>query len=108
MTTKKTKFRKRILNHLGKVSLAFLSFTLMSGPASALDPAEAANQVIGSEGGQAAAKEVLNNALKVAKGKPALSVAAGIVCVASIPCAGVGASASMCVACGILIAKVIG
>ena len=60
--------------------------------------------MIGSEGG----KEALNQALKVARSKPALSVAAGITCVACLPAAGAAASPGLCIGCGILLAKVIG
>jgi hypothetical protein len=47
----------------------------------AIDPTEAANQVIGA------------------------SVATGIMCLASIPAADAAASPGLCIACGILIAK---
>jgi len=91
----------RLARHLGKVSWAFLSFALMTHPAQAVDPD---TQVLGHEGG----KEALNTALKVAKAKPALSVAAAITCLACVPVAGVVTSPAMCIACGILIAKTFG
>ena len=105
MSNKKT-IKKRAINHLGRVSLALVSFALMSTPsvAAAAEPVELAGQALGNEG----AKEALNVALKVARSKPALSTATGIVCLACIPVAGVAASPGMCVACGILIAKTIG
>jgi hypothetical protein len=72
----------------------------MISPAGASD---AAKDVVGAEGGKAA----LNEALKVARSKPAWSVAAGIVCLGCIPAAGIVASPAMYIACGILVAKVI-
>ena len=100
--------RKRILRHLGKVAIAFLSAGIMVSPSGAIDPVDAASQAIGAEGGREAAKSVLNSALKVAKSKPALSTATGIVCLACIPVAGAAASPGLCIACGILIAKTFG
>lgn len=105
---KKQSNKKRILKHLGSVSMAVLSFSLMAPSASAIDPAEAAGQVVASEGGRAAAKVALNSALKVARSKPSMVAATTVVCVSCIPAAGVCASASMCVACGIMIAKTLG
>ncbi len=98
--------KKKILNHLGKVAMSVFSVSLLLGPSPALavDSADAAAQVIASEGG----KEALNTALKIAKGKPALSVAAGIVCLSCIPAAGAAASPGLCIACGILVTKVLG
>jgi hypothetical protein len=98
--------KKKILNHLSKVGMSMLSvsFLLGSSPASAIDSADAAAQTVASEGG----KEALNMALKIAKSKPALSVAAGITCIACVPVAGVAASPGLCIACGILIAKTLG
>ena len=101
----KRNHKKRILNHLGNVGLAIISVSLMTSPALAtLDPAETVNQVVASEGG----KEALNTALKVARSKPALSVATAITCIACAPVAGAAASPGLCVACGILIAKTFG
>ena len=98
----------RILKHLGKIGMAVITVSLMTSPALAVDSAEAAGQVIGSEGGKLAAKEVVNGALKLAKSKPAMSTATAIVCLACIPVAGAVASPGMCIACGILIAKTVG
>lgn len=102
--SKKQSNKKRILKHLGSVGMAALSFSLMAPSASAIDPAEAAGQVVASEGGKAA----LNSALKVARSKPSMVAATTVVCVSCIPVVGVCASASMCVACGIMIAKTLG
>jgi len=98
--------KKKVLNHLSKVGMSMLSVSLLLGPSpvSAIDSADAAAQAVASEGG----KEALKMALKVAKSKPALSVAAGITCIACIPVAGVAASPGLCIACGILIAKTLG
>ena len=76
--------------------------------ASAVDPAQAAGQVVASEGGRAAAKAAINSALKVVKSKPSMVAATTVVCVSCIPVAGACASASMCVACRIMIAKTLG
>lgn len=96
--------KKRILKHLGNVGMAIISFSLMISPVLAVDPADAASQVVASEGG----KKALNTALKVARSKPSLSVATAITCIACIPVAGATTSAGLCVACGILIAKTFG
>lgn len=98
--------KKRILKYLGNVGMAIVSFTLMTSPALAtsLDPAETAGQVVIYEGD----KEALNAALKIARSKPALSVATAITCIACVPIAGAAASPGLCVACGILIAKTFG
>ena len=98
--------KKKILNHLSKVGMSMLSvsFLLGSSPASVIDSADAAAQAVASKGG----KEALNMALKIAGSKPALSVAAGITCIACVPVAGVAASPGLCIACGILIAKTLG
>ena len=100
--------KKRILKHLGDVGMAIISVSLMTSPVLAVDPVEAAGQVIGAEGGQKAAKGALDAALIMAKSKPAMSTATGIVCLACIPAAGVAASPGLCIACGILIAKTFG
>jgi hypothetical protein len=98
--------KKKILNHLSKVGMSLLSVSLLLGSssASAIDSADAAAQAVTSEGG----KEALNAALKIARSKPALSIAAGITCIACVPVTGVVASPGMCIACGILIAKTLG
>lgn len=96
--------RKKVLKHLGNVGIAIISFSLMTSPASAVDPTE----VLGSEGSRKLAKEALNGALKLSKGKPAMTAATTIVCLACVPAAGAIASPGMCIACGILIAKTLG
>lgn len=98
--------KKRTLKKLGQIGLSLFSAALIIGSsgAGALDAADAAKNVVGSEGG----KEALNQALKIARSKPALSIAAGITCIACMPAVGIAASPSMCVACGILIAKTLG
>ncbi len=110
---KKKTIKKRVLNHLGRVSLALVSAILMSTPAAASTPvaapdSEIVGQALGTEGGQRAAKEALDAALKMARSKPAMTTATGIVCLACVPMAGVAASPGMCIACGILIAKTFG
>lgn len=59
MATSRT---KKILKYVGRVSMGIFSASLVLGssPVSAIDSVEAASQVIGSEGGQAAAKEAIN------------------------------------------------
>ena len=108
VTVKNVGLKKKLLNRVVQVALSLVSGAIVIGsagaPAVAIDAAETAQEVIASEGG----KEVLNQALKVAKSKPALSVAAGITCVACLPAAGAAASPGLCIACGILIAKVVG
>ena len=101
---KTKKVTRKILNHLTKVGMAIVSASLVVGPAGAIDPTDAASQVIASEGG----KEVMNSALKVARSKPALSLGTAIVCISCIPVAGAAASPAMCIACGILITKTFG
>jgi hypothetical protein len=102
----RTSRKQRVLKHLGKVSMAlvYTSFVLAPSPAFGADATDAAASVIGTEGG----KQVINEALKVTRGKPALSLATLIVCGACIPAAGVAASPGMCIACGILVAKLVG
>lgn len=95
--------KKKILNHLSKVGISLLSVSLLLGSSSA-SAADVAAQAVNSEGG----KEALNAALKLARSKPAMSIAAGITCIACVPVAGVAASPGMCIACGILIAKTLG
>ena len=106
--SEKKPIRARVLNHLGKIGIVTISLILMPPPSLAVDPSEAASQVIGAEGGKLAAKETLNAALKIAKGKPALTTATAITFLACIPAAGAAASPGMCIACGILIAKTFG
>lgn len=108
MTKTKKTIKKRMLNHLGSVSLAFISLALMSTPATAGDNAEVVGQALGSEGGELAGKEAINATLKMARSKPAMTAATSIVCLACFPVAGAAASPGLCVACGILIAKTFG
>jgi hypothetical protein len=107
MTQNKKFSKRKAFKKVGKVALSVLSTAVVIGAATpaaeAVNATEAAKGIVGSEGGKVA----LNEALKVARGKPALSVAASIVCLACIPVAGAAASPGLCIACGILIAKVI-
>ncbi len=98
--------KKKILNHLSKVGMSVLSVSFLLGPSSALaaDSADLAAKAVGSEGGKAA----LNKVLELARSKPALSVAAGITCLACIPVATVAGSPGLCIACGILISQTLG
>ena len=107
---KKTNIKKRVVYHLGNVGMAFLTLILMTPPSLAVDPAEAANTVtvLGTEGGKKASKEVLDATLKMAKSKPAMTAATGIVCLACLKAAGIVASPGLCIACGIVIAKTLG
>lgn len=100
--------KKRILNHLGKVGMAIITASLMTSPSLAIDSAELASQAIGAEGSREASKQVLDSALKLARSKPAMSTATGIVCLACLPVAGAAVSPGLCIACGILIAKTLG
>ena len=88
--------------------MAIITASLMVSPSLAVDPVEAANQAVSSEGGKEVAKRAFNGALRVAKTRPAMSTATGIVCLACIPAAGAAASPGLCIACGILIAKTFG
>ena len=100
--------RKKVLKYLGNITLAIITFSVMNSPVSAIDSTELANQIIGSEGGQKATKEALNGALKIARSKPAMTAATGIVCISCIPVAGAATSPGLFIACGILIAKTFG
>ena len=104
----KNKLKKKFLKHLGNVAMAAVSLSLISAPAKAIEPTQAAEQVLATEGGRAAAKEALNSALAVARSKPAMAVATTIVCGACVPIAGACASPGICIACGILVAKTLG
>jgi hypothetical protein len=64
--------------------------------------------VVASEKGRAATKAVLNSALKVAKSKPAMTLATGVVCIYCVPVAGACTSAYTCAGFGIIIAKTLG
>jgi len=92
---------KNVLKSALVITLASVP-VVYSSNAAEIQPVPVSNSTIG--GG----KEVLNAALKTARQKPALSVAAAITCLACAPAAGLAASPSMCVACGILLAKVLG
>jgi hypothetical protein len=110
MRNSETKSRKKkILKHLGNVCMAVVWLTLMTSPISAaLDPSDAASQVIGAEGGVKGSKAVLDAGMKLTKSKPAMTVATAIVCISCLPAAGLSASPALCIACGILIAKTFG
>lgn len=99
---KNPEVRKKATRHVGNVALACLSLVFLAPAGGALD--HNTTLAINNEAG----KTALNEALKVARSKPALSVATIIVCAACPAVAGLAASPAMCVACGILIAKVIG
>ena len=105
---KNESYKKRFLKHLGKVGVAIFAANLMVSSSLAIEPVEAANQVVGSEGSKEAAKRALDGVLKVAKSKPAMTTATGIVCLACLPTAGAAASPGLFIACGILIAKTFG
>ena len=99
--------KKKVLKHVGNIGMAIISAIIMTSPASAVDPAQAAGQVIGAEVDTKAAKEALNTIVKMAKSTPAMATATTIVCsIACVPA--VGVSPALCVACGILIAKTLG
>ena len=113
--------KKKVLKHIGKVGMAIFYLTVMTSPMAfaAIDPTEAVEQVLGSEGaaeagktvliaGKAAGKAAMNSALKAANSKPAMTGATVIVCLACVPLAGAAASPGMCIARGILIAKTLG
>lgn len=106
--SERTRIKKWALNHLGNISIATIALILRTPPSLAVDSAEAASQVIATEGGQMAAKEAIDVVLKTARSTPSLSIATAIVCLACIPAAGVASSPGMCIACGILIAKTFG
>lgn len=104
---KKNLLKKRVLKKLGQIGLTVISSSFIlanSTGAVGIEAAEAAKEVVVSEG----AKEVLNQALKIARSTPSMSVATGIVCIACVPAAGMALSPGMCIACGILIAKTLG
>lgn len=78
----KKSIKRRVINHLGRIMV--------------------------NEGGREVVKESLNTVLKIAKGKPAMATATGIVVLACVPVAGAAANPGLCVACDILIAKTFG
>lgn len=104
---KKSTVKRKILRHIGKVFVSAFTTVFLLSPSSAvaidIEPVEAIAAIGANEG----AKAALNEALKIARSKPALSVASTVVCLACVPAAGV-TSPCMCIACGILIAKVVG
>jgi hypothetical protein len=95
------KVGKNILKSALVITLASVPVVYSSNAAD-MQAVPVSNSTI--EGG----KEALNAALKTARQKPALAVAAAISCLACAPAAGLAASPSICVACGILLAKVLG
>jgi hypothetical protein len=99
---KNPEVRKKATRHVGNVALACLSVVFLAPAGGAID----SNTTVAVN--NEAAKTALSEALKVTRSKPALSLAAMITCVACAPVAGAAASPALCVACGILIAKVIG
>ena len=102
-TTKRiarSKFTKNVIKSFAVITLATIPAKSVS--ANDIQPVPISNSTV--EGG----KEVINAVLSGARKKPALSVAAGIICLACAPVAAAPVSASMCVACGILLAKVFG
>jgi hypothetical protein len=105
LNLKDPKVRKKFVKHLGKVGIACFSLAVTTSlypvAATAIDNSTIA---INNEAG----KTVLNEALKVSRTKPTLSIAAAIVCLACVPVTGLAVSPAMCIACGILITKVIG
>lgn len=100
--------KKKILNHLSKVSMSLLSVSLLLGSSraasAAIDSADAASQVVAADGG----KEAINALLKVGRSKPAMSLAASITCLACAPVVGATVSPMLCVTCGILLSKTFG
>ena len=115
MKNLKNKSKKRkFIEHIKKVGFAALSFLFLMGPAQAIDTSDLIGQSkdtivkLSTESSLAAGKEALNSALKVARGKPALSLATVIVCGAALPLGAAAGSVSLSIACGILIAKVAG
>jgi hypothetical protein len=100
---KKISRKERLLSHLGKVAMGTISASFLLAPlsASAINSADVAGDVIGSEGG----KRVLNEALSLARNKPALTIATGVTYIPCIPVSGAVASPGPCVACGFLIVK---
>lgn len=96
---------KKVIKKIGKVGISAISTLIIIGSAGAVDSADATKTIIESNNG---GKEALNQALKFARGKPAMSLATSITCLACLPIAGVAASPGLCIACGILIAKTLG
>ena len=101
-------YKKRVLKHFSAIGMAILTSSLMVSSSFALDNVETATNIAASEGSKEATKKALDSALKLARTKPAMSTATGIVCLACIPLGGAAVSPGLCVACGILIAKTFG
>ena len=82
-SSKRRKMATKLLKGIGKTSLSLLSAASIIGSygASAADNTEAAKTLLGEEG----SKKAFNEALKMAKGKPAMSVASDIICLACNP-----------------------
>ena len=99
--------KKQILNHLGKVGMAVITFNLMASSLLAVDPPEITTHVVGAEGIKQVLKQVLNGALKITKSKLITSAAIFAVCVPCISTLGAVASPGLCIACWILITKTI-
>lgn len=96
------------LKKIGKVGISLISSLLIIGSAGAVDSGADATKTTKAIIEANAGKEALNQALKFARSKPAMSLATSITCLACLPLAGVAASPGLCVACGILIAKTLG
>lgn len=84
--------RKHARRHIGNVAVACVSLVFLAPAGGALD--HNSTLAVNNE----AAKTALNQALKVSRSKPALSLATAIVCLACPPVAGAAASPGMCVA----------
>jgi hypothetical protein len=97
-------FKRKGLKHLGKVGVACLSLAVTASFCPSATAIDNSTIAINNE----VSKNALNVALKVTRSKSSVSVVTLITCVACIPVAGAAASPAMCIACGILIAKVIG
>jgi hypothetical protein len=97
--------KKKFFNHFVKVGVALITRLILT-PAisSAVDPVDSSSQALRLKGG----KEVLHSALKMARSKPSLALAATITCLACPPVAGVASSQELFMACGVLIAKTLG
>lgn len=98
---------KKLVRKVGKVARNAVSAASVLGSATvpAVDrDVDATSEVIASKRG----KEIINQVLKLLKCKPALTAAAAITCAACVPVAGAVARPGLCIACDILIAKVVG
>lgn len=95
--------KKRSLRKVSQIGLALASVAFVVGSVEAVNAADSAKNLVAAEGG----KKVLNQSLNVLRSKPALSIATVIVCYACAPIAEAAASTSFCIACSILIVKVL-